>query len=230
MKITYLAPFILYSVITFGQNSNTKKKDIPGSFMLDFGVNIPTLTSTDFDTQLLGSRTLNLYYYYDIKLPGLLSHFNIIPGIGLGMDRFKFTTNKTLTFEGGNLIMDDLGLNIRKSQLITNYLDIPVDLRYDFNPKDRLRTAYISVGFKTGFLLNSLTKIKHTDDDGQVIKDKSKQDWNLNSVRYGITTKFGVGNFGLFGNYYLSSFFKNNSGPSENSINKITIGITLSGF
>lgn len=229
-SIVFVTIFLLSNALCAQDKAELKSKDIPGSFAIDFGFNIPTSITSDFSTRLLGSRTVNIHYYYGIKIPGFKSHLSFNPGIGLGLDRFKFGSNTTFEFEGNKLEMSDLGLNIIKSQLITNYFDIPLDLRYDFNPDNEYRTGYISIGFKGGVLLNGYTKIKHTDDDGQIIKDKSKQDWNLNKFRYGITAKLGVGNFGLFSNYYLSTLFNKNSGPSENSINKITIGISLSGF
>ncbi|MBX2898074.1 MAG: PorT family protein [Cyclobacteriaceae bacterium] len=225
-----LCGFGYVPLVAQSENENPKKKDIPGFFMIDLGINFPVNAPSGFNTSAFGSRTLDVYYYYEVKIPGLRSHLSVIPGIGLGLDRFKFNNYKTLSNEGSRIVMDDLGLRIKKSQLVTNYLDVPVELRYDFNPKDRYRSAYLSAGFKVGYLVNSYTKIKHLNNDGNTVKDKSKQDWNLNPLRYGITANAGVGNFGLFGNYYLSSLFKDNKGPSGSSFSKFTLGITLSGF
>jgi Outer membrane protein beta-barrel domain len=225
---------LLAITIAFQTYSQTTKKriapNIPGSFVLEFGINRPQGTPTSFNAGLWGSRSLNVYYQYEVRLPILKSKFSMIPGIGFSFERFKVNSNQTLTYESGDLVMSRLNLDITKSQFITNYLDIPIELRYTKNPVDPRRSFYISCGLRLGMLVNGFTKIKYTDDNEGIIRRKQRQDWNLSNFRYGLYSKIGFGNIGLTGHYALSTLFTKNQGLEDTAINNLTIGISLSGF
>lgn len=207
---------------------NNKLKFL-GDFGIDFGFSTPFNAPDNFNTAYLGSRTFNVYYLHEITLPINKSRFSILPGLGLGLDRFTFSDQNTLYYEGSNLTMSTMGLDITKSQLITNYLDIPVELRYTRNPQDPNRSLKVAVGFRFGYLFDAFTKIKYYDEN-TLVKDKSKRDWNLNSYRYGVYGKIGIGNFSIFSHYNFSTLFRNNSGPDDSGINVLTTGISISGF
>jgi hypothetical protein len=212
-----------------GQASKRGRPDLPGTLLLEFGFNQPQGEPSEFSTGLWGSRSVNVYYQYPVKLPILKSKFSIVPGFGLGLDRFKFTNNNTLTYESGDLVMSRINLDITKSQFITNYVDLPVELRYTRNPGDPNRTFKAAIGFRAGLLLNAFTKLRY-DDDGTVVKEKVKRDWELNTYRYGMYGKIGIGNFSVFTYYNMSTLFKTDRGPEESNINNLTFGISLAGF
>lgn len=241
---------ILLIVFSFSAIAQTDTKpvekkgrpDIPGTFALDLGFNLPT-EKQNFNTGIMGSRTLNLYYFYDYQIGK--SKFSVHPGIGLGLDRYKFNNNRTLGYIAGpNSPYDTLrmvpassivGTNkIKKTQLLTNYLDIPVELRFNSNPNDLGRSFKASLGFKFGILYESFTKIKYRQE-GETKKLKDKQNYNLNPFRYGLTFRVGAGNFSMFGYYNLSPLFKSGKGPIKgkgpaDDITNFTIGFTLAAF
>jgi hypothetical protein len=208
-----------------------KRPDLPGTFLIELGFNRPQDAPDNFDYGFWGSRTMNVYYQYDFTLPFLKSKFTLSPAIGLGMDRYKFTNNYTLEYESGtnDLVMNDTELDIKKSQLITNYLDMPIELRYTKNPVDPSRSFKIAIGFRAGILISSFTKLKY-DAESEIIKEKIRRDWNLNDYRYGVYGKIGVGNVNLFGYYNSSTLFETGEGPDGRDINNVTIGISLGGF
>lgn len=221
------------------ESSATSKKhampNIPGAFVLELGVNRTLNTAPKFDLGLWGSRTINIYYQYDMRI--LKSKFSFHPGIGLGLERYKFRNNLVLTNSNASPVMDQLPpgvTGVKKSQLITNYLDIPLELRFSTNPDDPTRSFKISVGVRGGYLFESHTKIKY-DDNGTKAKRKEKETYNLNPFRYGVYMKIGGGNFSVFGYYNLSPLFKTGRGPTyQNSttteMNSFTVGISLSSF
>lgn len=249
--MTYkLAAFVFLSAFSsavFGQTETSKKMsrrpDIPGTFALEFGFNQDLSGPKEFDLGFWGSRSVNLYYQYDIRI--LKSSFSFVPGIGLSLERYKFSNDNTLAYadgDPGSIVMvppADAGFDdIRKSQLITNYVEVPLEIRYSTKPEDPARSFKVSVGGRIGYLYDSFTKIKYKED-GEVKKLKNKEDFNLNKIRYGLTGRIGLGNFSLFCYYNLSPLFEDGKGlsdiiSSENSVkndfNTLTIGISLASF
>lgn len=210
--------------------------NIPGTFVLELGINSPLDAPDRFDAALWGSRTLNVYYTHELRL--FKSKFSLVPGIGLSLERFKFKNGATLGYNASDslkmLIPAETAITgERKSQLITNFLDIPVELRFTSNPDDPNRAFKIAVGGRIGYLYDAFTKMKYRED-GETKQLKDKQLFNLNRLRYGVYGKFGIGNFSLFGYYNLTSLFEEGEGPYEGNIRNdfqtVTVGISLSAF
>lgn len=229
----------------------TARPDIPGTFTLELGVNRMTEQADKLKHGLWGSRTLNVYYQYDMQIAK--SKFSFHPGIGFGMERFKLLsaslgkTNPTLTYDAnGNTIFvpsanyiydgDTLGqidlsgsYRTKKSMLAMNFIDIPVELRFSTNPDDPARSFKIGVGGRVGYLINAHTKIRYRED-GEIKKLKDQQDFNLSRFRYGVFMKVYIGNFNFFGYYNLNPLFESNKGPAQTKAQIYTIGISLSSF
>lgn len=245
-KLVLIVLIVGITQIAFSQATADSKEqvrkgrpDIPGTFVIDFGLNIPFENDPNFSTGTWGSRTLNLYYQVDKRISG--SKFSVHPGVGFGLERYKFKNNYSLTYKAGPTSPYDsiklvpgtelLGTDadVRKSQLISNYADILLEFRYSTNPNDPARSFKASIGFKGGFLFDSFTKMKYRQN-GETKKIKDKQDFYLNTFRYGAILRIGAGNFNAFGYYSLSTLFEKGKGPSMNEINNFTVGISLAAF
>lgn len=231
---------ILLLLITLGSaafaqdNSGTTQKkglpNIPGTLQVDLGFNLPS-DKDGFSTSLIGSSTVNVYYFYDMRLRN--SNFSVHPGIGLGLERYKFNNDKTPTLsdDGNSVTMESADVsNLKKSKLITNYVDVPLEIRWSSSPDDPNRSLKISMGFKFGLLYDSFTKLTYSED-GEKKKLKDKQNFHLNPIRYGPYFRIGGGNFSVFTYYSLSPLFKSGNGPGgDKDINNLTFGISLSSF
>ena len=213
------------------QPKDTKKlPNIPGTFMLEFGFNFPFDEPDAFDAEFWGSRTCNVYYQYDMRIGK--SKFSVHPGIGFSLERFKFNNDYTLgtTSDGAVLIPAyETYQGIKKSMIVTNYIDVPLEIRFSTNPSDPGRSFRASIGGRVGYLYDSFTKIKYRED-GETKKIKNKQDFSLNDFRYGAFVKIGVGNLTLFGYYNFSPLFKDDRGPEQTDMTSLTVGISLSSF
>ncbi len=238
---------VLTTLLTaaFGQEATTTKKrvgqpDIPGNFMVEFGFNRAPGSPSNFDLGFIGSRTFNVYYQYDIRIAK--SKFSVVPGIGLSLERFKFNNNNIVGLKSGGNNADTLTMlppslsgipGIRKSHLVTNYLEVPLEIRFSTKPDDPARSIKISVGARAGILYDSFNKVKYKEG-GETKKFKDKQGFSLNDFRYGLTGRLGIGGFSLFGYYNLSTLFKEGEGLVENrqpvDFNTFTVGISLSSF
>ena len=210
---------------------------------MEFGFNRDMTGPDDFSLYLWGSRTINFYYQYDIRI--LKSRFSFVPGIGLSLERYKFKKARTLAY----MTTDSLKLvspysqpsdietfvptAVKKSQLITNYVEVPLELKYSSRPDDPARTFKISIGGRVGYLIDSFTKMKYKEDHEMKVL-KNKQDFNLTQLRYGLYTKVGFGNFSIFAYYNLTNLFQSGEGPYIKGVKDDfptgTVGISLSSF
>jgi len=243
--------------VAFSQKTDKSKglPNIPGSFQIDYGFNRLTSKPNDIRIGFWGSRSLNVYYMYDIRLGD--SKFSVHPGIGFGFDRYKFINYRkqyrvngrdtTVTRNTPTLIVDQNGnsqflqsallvygandslRSVRKSMLTMTYLDIPLEFRFSTNPYDPARSFKVAIGGRVGFLVNAHSKIKYADD-GENKKIKDNQNFNLTPIRYSATLRMGVGNFSWFLHYNLNPLFEKDKGPARTDAGSYTIGISLAGF
>ena len=248
------AAFIILTGISFTAFSQTEvpkrptaRPDIPGTFVLELGFNRDLSAPADFSLGFFGSRSANLYYQYEFRI--LKSKFSFVPGIGLSLERYKFKNDYLIDYASNStsdgILMispnDSSIPGIKKSQLITNYIDVPLELRFSTNPEDPARSFKISVGGRVGYLYDSFSKIKYKED-GEAKKIKNKEDFNLTKFRYGLTARIGVGNLSIFGYYNLTPLFEEDKGVNERvgedtaqtlvkkDFSTFTIGISLASF
>jgi hypothetical protein len=238
-SLLLFAFFVLVGANVLAQDSGKPKAyrpDIPGNFLIDFGVGGTIGGPKNFTTGWWGSRTVNLYYYYPIRFGK--SKFSFNPGIGFGLDQFKFKSAYFVadTLRDGafemvpNLRSDSTVYSgLKRSILGQHYLDIPLEFKFSVNPEDPNRTFWVSVGGRAGYLFNPYTKIKHKVD-GETIVYKNKFFHGQDKFRYGPSMRVGFGNFNLWGFYNLSPLFAKDKGPDKTTMTTFSIGISIIGL
>ncbi|HMQ01347.1 MAG TPA: outer membrane beta-barrel protein, partial [Cyclobacteriaceae bacterium] len=118
---------------------------------------------------------------------------------------------------------------VKKSMVITNYVDLPLEIRFYTNPNDVYRSFHVTLGAYVGVLFDSGTKIKHAQSgENKILKDK--QSFDLNPLRYGAGIRIGVGGFNIYGRYNLSPLFRPGFGPGGEDFNALTLGFSVIGF
>ena len=215
---------------TTPQRAQKGLPNIPGTFVLEFGFNQPFNKPDTFDIGFWGSRTFNLYYLYDMRIAK--SKFSFHPGIGFSFERYKLTNNYTLANgpDGSILVpASDTYPNVKKSMVVANYIDVPIEFRFNTNPNDPGRSFHVAIGGRVGYLYDSFNKIKYRSDS-ETKKVKDKQNFYLSDFRYGTFLKIGAGNFTLFGYYNISPVFREGKGPEQTDMNNFTVGVSLSSF
>ncbi|MBK5280244.1 MAG: hypothetical protein JJE09_15400 [Bacteroidia bacterium] len=234
-----LAVLLTLFVISFNLYSQEKPRkaarpNIPGSFMIDLGFNQGLRKPLNFNQGFWGSRTVNLYYQYPIRMGR--SHFSFNPGIGASLERWLFTNKYVLADTSENSTEEFLLLpgsnffsGIKKSMLATNYVEIPLEFRFDTAPEDLGRSFNVAIGGRIGYLFDSKMKVKYKED-GETKISKDKQNFGLTQIRYGVYTRIGVGSFNIFGFYNLTPLFEKGKGPDQTTMNNYTIGISINGF
>jgi hypothetical protein len=242
-----LLTLVLIASSTFAQTTTktSRRPNIPGSILLDFGFN-GALNKPDLWKQaLLGSHSVNIYYQYPIRFGR--SHFSFNPGAGFSFERFRWKNNVYLTNPvesnpSGQVEKYEFGSakypypNPRKPILGNNYLEIPLELRFDSKPEDISRSFNVAIGVRGGWMYSSFMKIKYKDE-GQNKKIKDNQDFGLTQLRYGVYTRIGVGAFNFFVYYNMTPLFQKDKGPfnqgkilEPNIIQGGTTGTTMNTF
>lgn len=258
-SLSLLFSILLISFSSFGQQKKVARPDLPGSFIIDFGFNQPQNKPSGFSPKFIGSHSVNLYYQYPIRFGKSKFSFNPGIGFSFERFKFK-TTTQTLTgvkapyyntlleskteagvyemhphytvsqtaISGGSRI-DTTYTHVKKSQLVNNYVEIPLEFRFDTAPEDISHSFNIALGARFGYLYDSFTKLKYTED-GDTKKLKDKQKHGMNTYRYGVYTRIGVGGFNIFGFYNLTPMFEKDKGPGKTTMNTFTVGISINGF
>lgn len=220
--------------------SQEKKKsyrpDIPGNILVEFGFNQKMgATPIDFDKSFWGSRTVNFYYQYPIRL--FKTKFSFVPGIGLSLERWKFSNNYTLPYTpasdgsypliAANTVFPNA--TIDRSFLVNNYIEAPIEFRFDTNPEDIARSFTVSFGARFGILYDSFTKVDY-NQNGEDKSNKDKQWHGMNKYRYGFYGRAGIGGFGVFSYFNSTPMFQTGKGPDFTTMSSWTIGISVNGF
>ena len=211
-----------------GTNSSTTstqetyQPNLRGSLLFGVGFNFLSNAPGPFEISPWRSKSVNLYYLYEIPLGN--SRFAFNPGFGLGLEKYQFKNNTILTYHnqvegfpstGPVLVMDTvsnvLGANYSysKNRLAANYLDIPLEFSFASNRSNPKAGLKLAVGGKVGVLFSSHTKIKYLAAADEKRTVKMQQQWGLNRLRYGAHARIGYGSFNLYFEYQLSPLFNN---------------------
>ena len=178
-------------------------------------------------------RTFNLYLMFDFPFKSN-PRWSVAIGPGIATDNIYFDkTYVGIKEVTGNLQFQDLSdtSRFKKYKLATAYLELPVELRYRFNPGNDKGSVKIAIGAKIGTLLNAHVKGKDFEDkNGNLLnpytqKENSKRFFNKN--RLSVMGRIGLGHYSLFASYSITPLFKEGLAAT---IRPLTIGLTLSGL
>ncbi|MEN8247768.1 MAG: outer membrane beta-barrel protein [Bacteroidota bacterium] len=219
------------------QIRTTPSPDFPGSLVFEYGLNYLTNNDHVMRTNPWQSATYNIYYFYPIKLGE--SRFAFNPGLGVGTEKFGF--EEDISFQDVNKItelktipelprFDTLTFStVKETQLIANYIDMPLEFRIHSRKSDHKRSFYLSLGGKIGVNFDGKTKIRYSElGSHKVYKDNYH--FNINSFRYGAVARVGVGPFNAWIHYSGSKLFRGNKYSGFQNPNVWSWGISLATF
>jgi len=180
------------------------------------------------------SRGANVYFTYDFPI-GESEHFSFAPGIGFSFHNVYSNARVVTDSIGGvsnftyfNPIPEEI--NYSNNKFNTNFIEVPLELRYHTNPDNNGRSFKIAVGFRGARLLSAKTKYRGdqiTDGIVEVVKIKELELPNIYRFRYGPSFRIGYGEISLVGYYAMSGIFDDNFGPD---IHSFSIGISFNSF
>jgi hypothetical protein len=196
-------------------------------FMLQFGMagwgKPDNITTKGF------SRTFNGYFLFDFPFKSN-PKLSVAVGPGVGTDNIFFDkTTVDLNDRNGVKFLRDTITRYKKHKLVTGYVEAPIELRYSTNPENMNKGWKFAVGAKIGTLIDAKMKSKidldATGTGGYFTKEKDRR--YINSTRFALIGRVGLGNFSVFGSYTVTDFFKEGLGPS---VRPYSFGVVLSGL
>jgi hypothetical protein len=174
-----------------------------------------------FDLNSSKSTSFNLCLF-PVSL-GFTRHFGLVTTIGIGWNNYFFDA-------GNSIMVDEDGLlqpvfpsagEVKKSKLSTTYAFLPVMFEVQL-PVTYNKTINIGAGMIGAIKLGSHTKVVYSTEG--VHREKVKDDFNLNLLRYGATARVGYEMFQVYGTCYLSPLFEKGKGPE---LYPFEVGIAL---
>jgi uncharacterized protein YdeI (BOF family) len=201
------------------RNSDRFKGHIGG---LEFGINgfltdywSTTLKPEDNYFDLYTAKSTN----FNLLLPclniGFTRHFGIAATLGISWNTYRFDGNNTIVKnENGEIgpFYPDPPIYYTKSKFNTTFATLPVLLEVQIPVNNsNSHTLNIGAGVIGGVKLGSNTKVVHYTD-GKA-KDKNKDDFSINTFRWGATGRIGYEFFQVYGTCYFTQMFEQGKGP-----------------
>ena len=226
------------STSTVADEKPKKKRKPPKKEMVLINMNFDSwlFHPSSVEPKWFSSRGVDVAVLYDYVIAK--SVFSVAGGVGFNshnihMEAFpiEYPTTNGSTYTHLDTDFFD-GQKITVNKLSTNFIDIPVEVRFRSKPHKNGKRIAASVGFKLGWLVQSHTKTKVEDDYfykgvnfGRKIKTYDIP--NLTKFRYGLTARIGYANFYLNVFYSLTPLFVDGRGSRAVPI---SIGIGVSPF
>ncbi len=174
------------------------------------------------------SKSININLNMFQQSFGLIGKsLGIVTGLGLEFTNYVFDNNYTIIKNAsGSIIPDDPGFKLDKSKLTTTFLTVPLLLEFQFPGDKKSNRLFINGGVIGGVKLGSHTKIKYKENGDKQDK-KNRNDFNLNSLRYGFTGRIGIKHLSIFGTYYPVALFEKGKGEE---LYPFMVGLSFDGF
>lgn len=121
--------------------------------------------------------------------------------------------------------------HFKKYKLATTFAEVPIELRYTFDPVNQKKSWKLAMGVKVGYMINAHNKGKELQNKTDItINDyiqKETEKTFFNNARLVGTARVGLGNFSLFGAYSITALLKDVAGPA---IRPYQLGLCISGL
>lgn len=175
------------------------------------------------------NRTFNAYFLFDFPFK-TNPRLSVAVGPGVGTDNIYFKDMTVdLNNRNGATFTRDTVVRYKKHKLATGYLEAPVELRYSTRPDNMNKGWKFALGVKVGTMIDAKVKSKidldATGTGGYFTKEKDRR--YLNTTRFALTGRVGLGNFSVFGTYTVTDFFKEGQGPI---VRPFSVGLAISGL
>lgn len=189
-----------------GQNYvyyNSKRYD---GAVLAFGFNNAASEGQDINDlpfKLGGSGFVEFGYQETTRLIRNSNLININYGASLVWNKLNIKDNQYFVNYRGQVGLEPFPYPVNKVKFRTTQLVFPVHLQLGGG-----RGPVLGVGGFGGFTLTHMQKIKY-ERQGDDLKDKLKNQYNVNEFVYGVSGYVSMGDAALYAKLYLSPLFKN---------------------
>jgi hypothetical protein len=219
----------------FGINISDKKKPkkydrrTTSDLVFAIGFNNAIIEGEKLDDspyKIGGSGFVELGFAWKTRLLNDSNLFRLKYGFSFQWNKLNMKNNMYLVNDNGNINLEKFPLSTKVSKFRSTNFVFPLHL--EMGPSKRIdRNSYFRYSTKkqfkfgfggyAGFNLNTLQKIKYTNESGDRVKDKSKNGFNTPDLIYGLSSYVALGGTAIYVKYDLNPIFKNQS-VSQNNI------------
>jgi hypothetical protein len=171
------------------------------------------LKPSDYYLDLNTAKSNNWNFIFPCVNIGMMRHFGIVSALGLSFNNYRFDGNNSITKDEDGIVgslSPAAGITYTKTKLVTTYATLPVLLEVQI-PVASGHTINLGAGVIGAVKLGSHTKVVYYSDGRE--KEKRRDDFSLNVLRYGVTGRVGYESVQIYGTCYLSPVFENGKGP-----------------
>jgi hypothetical protein len=149
--------------------------------------------------------------FFEQNINLIKRHFGLVTGLGLTFNNYRFDNNVILVPDSSKIFgyYDNSKESYKKSKLLVTYLTLPLLFEYQTNNNSDINSFHFTAGVIGGIRIGSHTKNMYDGDK----KTKNRDDFYLNPFKLDATARIGWGVLNLYGNYSLTTLFKNDKGP-----------------
>lgn len=161
-------------------------------------------------------------FSFDIVQMGYRFNQNFKIYVAGGFDWTHIRLNKDITIQPNQneltYVNDDVAFS--KNRFSSSYVHIPLNFELRTKENDKGKRFYFVAGPEVSFLLNG--KVKQISDERG--KEKFKDDYNFQALRYGATARFGYDGIGFFTKLYFNDMFAT---TAQKGLTNMAFGITF---
>ena len=161
-------------------------------------------------------------FSFDIVQMGYRFSQNFKIYVAGGFDWTHIRLNKDITIQRNqnelDYVTDDV--HFSKNRFSSSYVHIPLNFELRTKENDKGKRFYFVAGPEVSFLLNG--KVKQVSEERG--KEKFKDDYNFQALRYGATARFGYYGIGFFTKLYFNDMFAT---TAQKGLTNMAFGITF---
>jgi len=226
-----------FIIINDDDTSKIKEVEFRGHFVgFSFGINSLNIQANNFGEGKVNNNVLQLeelrswevnldFYQHSINL--YKEHFGIVTGLGFKFNNYRFKNKYRIINATDSVyaVMDTVN-NFYKSKLSISKIRVPLIFEWQNRIGRKHRLIYFSAGVYGSYNILAYTKYNYKRD-GQKVKEKYYDTYQLNPLQYGAIVKFAYGAFEIYAEYNLSEMFINEKAAP---VNQFSVGLVLLDF
>ncbi len=199
-----------YGLVDYGTSGLRKEEN----YRLENGID-------PFELRIWKSTNFNIHFIQQ-RFSLISGHLNFVYGLTLENHRYFFDNPIVLVEDAAQATFEFVeGVNFKKNRLNYSFLTVPFMLNIKSNPRRSWRSLHLSAGGYAGVLLGANFKTKTKGD-----KVKTRDNFGLNTWRYGLRAEVGYGPLIFYGTFALSELFEEDKNGGY-ELNPYSIGLVI---
>ena len=186
---------------------------------LDANNQLPT--DANYGLKTFGSWHLAANFGRKTRIGNEGSPLHLKYGLEFSLRNFNLLDDKYAMMRNDSAVMfNQIATgSYEKNNFNSLWLNVPLMIQLDFSDNRALENGFnIAVGGYAGVRLSSNTKVEYSDEYGNTVKMKTRGNYLMNDLHYGLQAQLGVGWVNLYARYELSTLFREDRGPQLNGL------------